>query len=172
MTVVAARRLKDGVVEISADDQTTFGHHKFDVSTGVGDSKVFDVNGILAGCAGDASEANLFKLFCNNHKPKTAGVDSIIEFMYEFRDWVAKKTGDEKYELCNSCILVYEGRIFEVYSGDACEKKDFWAIGSGMFLALAALHLGKSTKEAVDVAKIYDLYCGGETITLQSKRKK
>jgi len=166
MTVIAVRRQKT-FIELSADSQTTHGWHKFEKGNDekIGDSKIFQTNGMLIGGAGYVSESNLFKIFCNNHKPKDAEADSVTEFMYEFRDWVAKKTGNPGFKLYNAFIIVFEGEIFEAYEGNVSVKKDFWAVGSGGFLALAALHLGQSSEKAVEVAKVYDLYCGGKTVT-------
>lgn len=170
MTVVAVKRIKNKV-QMSCDDQTTYaneykikkekGTHPHDVG------KIFIENGMLIGCSGYVSESNLMKLFAKNHKPKSATQDSLMEFLLEFRDYIAKKTGDDNYELYNHIIIVVEGKIFTCFGIDVEEKKEFWAVGSGMFLALAAMHLGKDTEDAVDVAKTFDLYCGGDTYTLE-----
>jgi ATP-dependent protease HslVU (ClpYQ) peptidase subunit len=37
-----------------------------------------------------------------------------------------------------------------------------FAIGSGADLAIAAMHCGKSAVEAVEIACLYDIYCGGK----------
>lgn len=160
---------------MSCDEQVSYGHHKYTIDKGkttVGEDsgKIYKVNGMLVGGAGLLSELNLFKLFCQNHKPAKPSPDSIMEFMLEFRMWIGTKTGDDDYELYNSYILVIEDKIFTIHQGfNVNEKEEFWAIGSGMFLALSALHFGKSSKEAVEVAKIYDMYCGGETHTITKK---
>ena len=172
MTVVAVRKNKS-TIEISCDEQISRGRHKYKMSdnkkSDEGDAgKIYKVNGMLIGGAGYLSELNLFKLFCKNHKPIAASEDAIMEFMLEFRQWISKKTGDDDYELYNVYLMVIDNRIFEIdYGFHISEKGEFAAIGSGTFLALAALHFGKTTKEAVEVAKIYDLYCGGETQTIK-----
>lgn len=47
----------------------------------------------------------------------------------------------------------------------------FHAIGSGRDYAMAALHMGKSAREAVELAMIYDIYTGGPIteIALESR---
>lgn len=54
-------------------------------------------------------------------------------------------------ELRNDGIWIYEGCIIP-----ARIKNDFWAVGTGANFAVAAMHLGKSPKEAVEIACQYD----------------
>lgn len=171
MSVVAVKR-KGKKIEMSCDEQVSYGHNKYSIkknhkTEAEDQGKIFKTNGMLIGGVGSLSELNLFKLFCKNHKPQKADIDSILEMMLEFRAWFGKKTGDEDYVLYNDYFIVVEDKIFQVNEGfHITEKDDYWAIGSGMFSALAALHFGKSTIEAVEVAKVYDLYCSGETYTI------
>lgn len=168
MTVVAVKKYNDKIV-MSCDSQTTYGtRYKVEkmretspVKSDMG--KIFIENDMLIGCSGAVSESNLLKLFARNHKPKSADVDGILEFLLEFRDYIAKRTAEPAYKIDNQ---TFGGKVFECYDMDVTERPTFWAIGSGMFLALSALHLGQTPEEAVNVAKQYDLYCGGETKTL------
>lgn len=54
-------------------------------------------------------------------------------------------------ELKNDGIWIYESTIIP-----ARIKNDFWAIGTGANYAIAAMHLGKSPREAVEIACTYD----------------
>lgn len=54
-------------------------------------------------------------------------------------------------ELRNDGIWIYESTIIP-----ARIKNDFWAVGTGANFAIAAMHLGKSPKEAVEIACQYD----------------
>lgn len=170
MTVVAVKKIKNKI-QMSCDDQTTYGYEykvkkeKSDNPRDVG--KIFQENDMMIGSSGYVSEANLLKLFAKNHKPKSASQDSVLEFLLEFRDYVAKRIGDDNYSVENHIILVYKKKIFVCYGMHVQEYRNFWAVGSGMFLAIAAMHLGKDTISAVDVAKEFDLYCSGETHTLE-----
>lgn len=168
MTVVAVRKYKDRIV-MSSDSQTTYGDmYKTEKEAVSADDvgKIFMENGMLIGCSGHVSESTFLKLFAKNHKPKSADADGMLEFLLEFRDWIAKRTAEPAYKLHNCIFIVYEAKIFSCWQMDVQEKTNFWATGSGMFLALAALHLGESPEKAVDIAKQYDLYCGGETKTI------
>jgi hypothetical protein len=62
----------------------------------------------------------------------------------------------EILELRNDGIWVYESTMIP-----AKIKNDFYAIGTGSGYAIAAMHLGKSPKEAVEIAAIYDPGTGG-----------
>jgi len=57
----------------------------------------------------------------------------------------------EVLELRPDGLWVYEGTIIP-----AKLKNTFYSIGSGAPYALAAMHLGKSPKEAVELAALYD----------------
>lgn len=63
----------------------------------------------------------------------------------------------EGIELRPDGIWVFEGII----SG-AKIKNEFFAIGSGAPYAIAAMHLGLSPREAVELAALYDPGTGGE----------
>lgn len=54
-------------------------------------------------------------------------------------------------ELRNDGIWIYESCIIP-----ARIKNDFWAVGTGAGYAIAAMHLGKSPAEAVEIACQYD----------------
>lgn len=170
MTVIAVKKESNNEIIMSCDEQTTYGDNKYTKDKSGTDvnnvGKVWKVNDMLVGAAGKVSESNLLKIFTLNHKPKSADVESVIEFLLEFRDFVAKKTGKPSYELYNHIFIVTGGKIFQCLEMDVNERDKFWALGSGMFLALSALHLGEDTEKAVDVAKTYDLFCGGKTHTL------
>ena len=51
----------------------------------------------------------------------------------------------------NDGLWVYEGTLIP-----ARIKNDFWAIGTGANFAIAAMHLGKTPREAVEIACQYD----------------
>jgi hypothetical protein len=65
-------------------------------------------------------------------------------------------------------IVVLAGRIFEI-GGDysVLDMGPFAAIGSGGQFATAAMHLGKSAPQAVQLASQLDLYTGGDVKELK-----
>jgi hypothetical protein len=77
-------------------------------------------------------------------------------------------------ELRRDGIWIYESTIIP-----AKIKNDFWAIGTGANFAIAAMHCGKSVKEAVEIACLYDtssitpvdyMTLGGDVGTKKRKR--
>jgi len=164
MTVIAVRNKKDSI-EIAADQQASYGKsHKIASNDNIykDGNKIFEENGMVIGACGDVSEYTFMRIFSRNHKPKTATEDSILDYMVEFSEWGLKK--NDNFVLTNWYILIFEGKVFEIIQGyDVKEIINFSAIGSGMFLALGALYYNKSVEESVEVAKEYDLYCGGKT---------
>lgn len=165
MSIVACQIKKD-YIEISADQQVTWGDSYKEV-TGMNypenSSKLFEVNNMIIGGSGNTQEFSFLRLFAKNHRPAKADINSVLEYLVEFSDWVRKK--DSNFKLSNCLILVFDGKVFETIHLEVREVKDYTATGSGMFLALGAMEMGADTKKAVDVAKKYDLYCGGETIS-------
>ena len=58
----------------------------------------------------------------------------------------------EQFASQNEYLIAFEGKCFVSIYGDVEEVKDFCAVGAGMAYAFAALYLGHTPKEAVEVA--------------------
>lgn len=94
--------------------------------------------------------------------------DKILKF-YEAIEKGGELDSDcdiEVLELRHDGLWVYEGTIIP-----ARIKNRFYAIGTGAGYAIAAMHLGKSPKEAVQIAALFDPGTGGpiDVITLEKK---
>ena len=172
MTIIACRVHKDSI-EIASDTQTTWGHNKYptpnkaDKQTFV-EGKLFTINSMTLGCAGQLSDIGLMQLFCKTHSPKEMDVDSILEWLMEFQQYASDKAKIAYKDLCVHGILVSKGKAFTFFNWiEAHEIKTFDAVGSGMFLAWGALELGAPVQKAVEVAIKYDLFCGGEVSYLK-----
>lgn len=61
----------------------------------------------------------------------------------------------------NHPVLVYSGCP---YPQELSSK--FYATGSGRDFAIAAMHCGRTAKEAVEIACLYDVYSGGSVDVL------
>jgi hypothetical protein len=92
--------------------------------------------------------------------------DKILKFYSALEDKgeLDSECDIEVLELRNDGLWVYEGTIIP-----ARIKNRFYAIGSGSAYALAAMHLGKSPKEAVAIAALFDPGTGGPIDTLSLK---
>lgn len=92
-------------------------------------------------------------------------------------DWIVKGRDPEKYPDCQQgekrgyLLVVEEGKAYEYertpYPIPVLEP--FTATGDGRDFALAAMHLGCSAKEAVEVACHFNVFCGNgiDTLTLE-----
>ena len=94
-----------------------------------------------------------------------------LDKLLKFYDSV-EKNGDfddpievDVLELRADGIYVYESTIHPVKV-----RGDFFSIGTGSAYALAAMYLGKSPKEAIEIASLFDPVTGGpiDVLTLET----
>ena len=159
MSVVAVR-VYDKEIIMSADSIITKNGDK----TPVGRGKIFEVNVMLIGSSGYASEGIHMSLFAENHTPLSMDDRELTKYMYEFSEWKAKEFGVEK-KLNNSYLIAYKGKVFFCENEYVGEVKDYFAIGAGENYANAALYLGHSPAEAVKVACALSCYVDEPIIT-------
>ena len=166
MSVVAVK-IYDKDIIMSADSIIV--HGEID-KTPVGKGKIFEVNGMLIGTSGYASEGIHMSLFAENHTPLAMDERELTKYMYEFSEWKAKEFGTDK-KLENSYLIAYKGKVFYCNGmGFIGEVKDFFAIGAGEHYATAALYLGHSPAEAVKVACALCCYVDEPIITKSMTR--
>lgn len=146
MSVVAVRVLEDKIT-MSADSIIIQGEAD---KTPVGKGKIFNINKMLIGFSGLASEGMYMSLFAENHTPLTATERDMMQFCIDFSEYKYKITGNRFIE--NSYFIAYEGKCFLINNNYIAEIKDYYAIGYGHEYAKAALYLGHSTHNAVKVA--------------------
>ena len=106
-------------------------------------------------CSGDSSFYLVDKL--RKGKSSIFGAAGDWDKILKFYD-VIDNGGDldsesdiEVIELRNDGIWVYESTIIP-----ARIKNSFYAIGSGAAYAIAAMHLGKTPKQAIEIAALFD----------------
>jgi ATP-dependent protease HslVU (ClpYQ) peptidase subunit len=115
-------------------------------------TKIFRVpGGLVAFCGNEGHAMALLAWFRAGRDPET---------------W-PRKGGDDSA----SAVFVTSEGLF-VYSGDdgpycARRENEFFALGAGRDYALAAMHLGKTAREAVEVACALDITCGQGIDTLE-----
>jgi len=120
-------------------------------------AKLEEVNGMIIGSVGLAQEGALFRVFCRTRKPRAADVESIVDFMSDFQDWLKVKTDESN--IGNNYILVFDKKVFSIEGFYVKEVTDYTAIGAGMDFALSALYLGNSVKESIKAACHLSVYC-------------
>jgi ATP-dependent protease HslVU (ClpYQ) peptidase subunit len=165
MTCIAIKKTKKGF-EIASDSQTTWGRFK-QIKKSTQDKqtkssgKIFEVNDITFGCAGDVGNITMLQYYAKTHIPKTAERDSLLEWFIEFKDWLHSKAKVGFNDVGISCIIVIKSKAFVIHDWlSASEVQEYDSIGSGMWLALGAFEMGATATQAVKVAIKHDLYCG------------
>ena len=177
MSVIAVRKYDDKII-IASDTQTTWGGYKIESNNKTdaqmsNHGKLTKVNDMIIGSAGQCSHIALFEIFAKTHKPKTATRDDVLDWFFEFKEWVRVKAAVNYAELSLSFILVIENKVFSVYSwGEVVMQNDFASVGSGMWLAIGAMEIGADPIKAVQVASKYVNTCGGGVEHLEIKTKK
>jgi ATP-dependent protease HslVU (ClpYQ) peptidase subunit len=147
MSVVAAKIFTDRIIMSSdsgvwGDTRNNGSHFK--------PTKMFKINGILAGFSGTFEEGTLFQAFCETHKPDGTSFKNIVDFMSEFRRWLKNISYEEK--LSNFYLLAFDSTLWYIHGWEVIEVKDCYSVGAGEDYALTAMHLGKSPSVAVKVA--------------------
>lgn len=167
MTCIAVR-IKKGQIEIAGDTQMSWGMNKLPMPDKNDKAlkcsgKIFQVNGMTFGCAGDVAHIGLLQIFSKTTKPKEMVRDSILEWLIGFKEWALLKAKIPFNDISVHGIIVTKGKSFTFYDFMEVDPiTDFASVGSGMFLAMGAMEIGASASEAVRVAIKYDLYCGGQ----------
>jgi len=155
MSVIAIKRTKSGF-DIVSDSITTVGNTKL--------SESHKTNGMIIGGCG-SSDVGLMRIYARRHKPSSATSEGILDYISEYCEWKQKKTNE--YNMDAQFIICFEGKAFSVYDNfDIQEIEDYYAIG-WMEHALAAMYLGHSALEAVEVAIQLSVYCYGPTVKFE-----
>ena len=166
MSVVAVKVYENEIV-MSADSIIVHGEAD---KVPVGRGKIFEVNGMLIGSSGLASEGIHMALFAENHTPLEMTDREITKYMNEFYTWREKEFGATCEDGTNQHLIAYKGKVFYCNHGYVGEVTDWFAIGVGQNYASAALYLGHSPAEAVKVACALNCFVSEPIITKSIRR--
>jgi hypothetical protein len=123
----------------------------------------------VIGGSGCLDELSLLGLYAQAHKPRAAEEYALVEYLAEFRQWARMKA--EGMEIGETDYLIgYDGTAWHVIGFAIMPVIDHHAIGAGEDFARAALHGGKSAKEAVAVACELSPWCERPINTIRMKR--
>lgn len=170
MTTIAARVSANGKVKIAWDSQATAGY-----SASYGINKVVKINDQFAvGVAGRLRFANIIhRTAVNKVHPFDLAQPDFDGYAWLLDEAVPAWMKAVKKELDNlpdeeasipdgGGLIVLGGKIYDLGSDFSIMPIDgYGAIGSGANFATAAMHLGKSAKQAVEIATVLDLFTGG-----------
>ncbi len=168
MTAIAARFSKNRkIIQLASDSQTTAGGGKYTPEeTSQVKSKIIQIErGYAIGCCGKVSEISLFQRYCKRTKPKGSTEDDIFDFMVDFQTWVKERIS--KFEFQTAHVLVFKGKLFTILRGfTVYEHKEYASAGSGAECIDVCFNMGGDARTAIEMAKKFNLYCGGETVLL------
>lgn len=166
MSVGVLKIERDKIV-LAADNQVTYGNMYKVSSGGLNNQpvKIMQNENVAFATAGTPDIGILFFVYSKNHKLVHNDVDGIISYMVDFDKWL--KEHDSSLKQSNSFLLVADKKCYEIDGFAVRQISDYCTIGSGTFLALGALYMGADASKAVEVAKLYDLFCGGETHVIE-----
>lgn len=131
---------------LAADKRTSFG------SLHSTTSKLHSIGGCLVAGAGT-----------------TALIMEMIEWLKAGCDPKEFPAAQRDGKECVSLLVIHPGGAVRQYENSPYPlviENEFWAIGSGRDFATAAMHLGKTAKEAVEIAAIFDTATGNGVNTL------
>jgi hypothetical protein len=134
------------------------------------DAKLFQINDLTVAWCGNCSEGNLFRLFCQTHKPDSQAELSIIRFFNEFLSWYRIQAGNSAEKLSNEYLVVFGDAVFFFHSFYVRLITDYYAIGAGSDFALAGLYFGESVQTSLKVACQLSMVCE-EPINILEIRK-
>ena len=121
----------------------------------------------------------IFRLLDHNLKHILVGACGSSSDSQDFLHWISagQKIEDwpthlkEKDNTFSAMVIDKDKQIYlyEASPHPTVIEQPFWAIGSGRDFAITAMHCGKSAYEAVEIAVIYDVYCGNGIDCLEFK---
>lgn len=171
MTTIAAK-VTNGKVKIAWDSQATAGSRAT-----FGINKVVKINDQFAiGVAGYARYANpLHRASVNKihpfdlNQPDFDGYGWLLDeavpaWMKAVKKELANAPSEDADAPYGSVLVALGGKVYTVdWDFAVMPVESFAAIGSGSDFANTAMHLGKSAKQAVEIAAQLDLFTGGLT---------
>ena len=159
MTTIVAKK-ENGYIHLCADTRVTYDYERIDSNVGGCKlEKLVKINNefYIASC-GESSLSIYGELFARTTLPESIDIKHIIEYMFKFRQYYKSMT--DLKEIRGNGFIIFKDKIFQIFydSNEVFEMEDFVACGSGRYYAIAALHLGKSAKEAVELSCKLDAF--------------
>lgn len=125
---------------------------------------------VVTACMRTPCERKVFRLVTDPGPVVLLGVSGDEGVAMRLVQWVqrgALEADTPKFEKDSvTAIMIMKDGAFRIDS--TCHPlklmTPFHAVGMGRDYAMAAMHLGKSAREAVELAAVYDIYTGGDII--------
>jgi len=163
MTIIAAKKYHDRI-EIASDGRSMSNQLIIEDEVEKITEKIGAYNDILIGASGHAEICEFFKYFCLGQQFDVGSLSIAIyfDFLAEFHRHMGVSYNDENVYLETIFIQKTNGIIFKSEGCFCHEVSDFCAIGRGEEIALGALNMNATPKEAVKIVCKYISTCGGK----------
>lgn len=161
MSVIAVRVTPDQV-GMAVDSDVSYGEVRVSRTTSIADQKLWSSNEMMVAFVGTSSLGSILRRWTRENAPDGSDEVSICQYVDQFHAW-RRDTFPDSGDIDEvSFVLAYRGRawIVDAYSVSAVPTGGYFAHGSGMTVALGALHHGASVTEAVEAACQHDGQCG------------
>lgn len=174
MTTIIAVENDKGVT-FAWDTQVSWGSRSM-----TGCVKVFQNGPVTFGAAGSGRSADILEhMSIPDRKEYEPGFDNkhwvirtlVPAIIREFKDVDAVESGAFDSE---GSVIFHVGGLTGYLGANMCfveDEKGIYAVGSGSPYALGALSAGATPKKAVEIARDWDMYTGGEVQTLTIKKE-
>jgi len=158
MSVVAVKKNDKGGFDIAADDIAVNGWTVSSNADNQTFSKIQKINNIVIGGSGKTEVITMLFMYARTHLIKNNDLDNVFDWFKGFLDW--RKEKSDKYGISgNYFIIVFNKKAFYFENFLCVEIKENFAIGAGRDFALAALSLGHSVEEAIEVSCKLSAFC-------------
>jgi len=139
--------------EMAADSQSTWTHQNVYSHKTFYEKKIFKIGGAVVGTAGDNPIIEQYLEYLRGH------IDA---------SELKKRKGSDM-----TIILARKNGIFLIDEDYHVEKLNdrYIAVGSGAPVALGALAMGATARQALKIACRYDLYTGGKIVVYKTPNK-
>lgn len=120
---------------------------------------------LLIGSTGNILETQILDKFLLGGYTCSPTKQSVFDFMTRFSEFKRKTTDDGTIRNHSIFWFQSEDEVVVTQRMSVLKPADYAAIGSGFQFAMAALHLGHSAREAVQVAIDLNPYCAGPVVS-------
>ena len=161
MSVIAIR-VTEQHVEMAVDSDTSYGDVRVSRAISIADQKLWASNEMMVAFVGMSSLGSILRRWTRENAPEGPDETSICQYVDQFHAW-RRDTFPDSGDIDEvSFVLAYRGRawVVDAYSVSAVPQGGYFAHGSGMCVALGALHHGATAEEAALAACQHDGGCG------------
>lgn len=169
MSVVAVK-ITDAEICFAADSQATRGNIVIPCSF----SKIKKINnGVVCG-VGDMGWVKQIQVYAEfiQTLPVDPEIDMMYRWVFDFYKWQEANKTPLADDVFAAYIIGTGSKVFHIEYGSVTEVVEFLAMGAGGDIAMAALSLGTTVEQAVDLCCRLNPYCSLPIVKITLERNK